>query len=169
MNVNSPQPSASHPSPRCCDRQGGCKLVWPQEWGCPGFFQKKPSGRECGKAADFSFTSKGRECCADSELRRREQPFRCALGKYVWNAVVRGPGPPPPPRNPQEGPGACLVAVFLEPSDRRLKLQPDEPKIKLMALLDILFVKFNFLMCTFITLGMALSVADLSFGGAATC
>ena len=90
-----------------------------------------------------------------------------ALGKYVWNAVVRGPGPPHPP----EGPGACprFLALFLEPSDRRLKLQPDEPKIKLMALLNILFVKFNFLMCTFITLGMALSVADLSFGGAAAC
>lgn len=70
--------------------------------------------------------------------------------------------------HPPEGPGACLVAVFLEPSDRRLKLQPDELKIKLMALLDILFVRFNFLMCTFITLGMALSVVDLLFGGAAT-
>lgn len=80
-----------------------------------------------------------------------------------------GSGTSPPPSNPPEGPGACLVAVFLEPSDRRLKLQPDEPKIKLMALLDILFMKFNFLMCTFITVGMALSVADLSFGGAATC
>lgn len=70
--------------------------------------------------------------------------------------------------HPPEGPGACLVAVFLEPSDWRLKLQPDELKIKLMALLDILFVRFNFLMCTFITLGMALSVVDLLFGGAAT-
>lgn len=138
--------------------------MWPQEWGCLGFFQKKPSGRECGKSAYFSFTSKGRECCADCELRRREQPFRRALWESMCGTRWFGDQGPPTAQRVQV---PAPVAVFLEPSDRRLKLQPDEPKIKLMALLNILFVKFNFPMCTFITLGMALSVADLSFGGAA--
>lgn len=85
-----------------------------------------------------------------------------ALGKYVWNVIVHGPGSPSPSES------RCLPgAVFLEPNDRRQKLKPDEPKIKLMALLDILFMKFNFLMCTYITRGMSLSVADLLFGGVA--
>lgn len=59
-------------------------------------------------------------------------------------------------RDPEVNPGACPTAVFLERNDCRQKLQPHEPKIKLMALLDILFMKFNFLMCTYITLEMLL-------------
>lgn len=136
--------------------------MWAPRVGCLGFFQKSPVEGNVVKRACFSFTSKGRECCADSELRRREQPFRCAGGKYV-NVVVQDRASPPPRVQVP-----AWAAVFLEPSDRRLKLQPDELKIKLMALLDILFVRFNFLMCTFITLGMALSVVNLLFGGAAT-
>lgn len=114
--------------------------------------EKKPGLGSCCKVKfwGFFFTSKGRECLTDSELRSRQQAFQ-----YLhWETMCGMPqfmdqGPPSESR--------CLpTAVFLETNDCRQKLPTDEPKIKLMALLDILFMKFNFLMCIYITLGMSL-------------